>query len=154
MNYRVSTFIAVTLFLYGSAAAQEKDPLHWLTGLWTIDTGKGHTVETWRQANDSTLLGRSVFVKYKSDTVLQETLELSRRSGEWAYRSTVVGQNNGQAIIFKLIFLKGQEFICENPEHDFPQRISYRRIGDRLYASIEGKNNGKFVKRNFDFTRY
>ncbi|MGH8854313.1 MAG: hypothetical protein ACREWI_08545 [Telluria sp.] len=31
----------------------------------------------------------------------------------------------------------------ENPAHDFPQRIIYRRVGDTgLHARIEGKGKG------------
>ena len=29
----------------------------------------------------------------------------------------------------------------ENPEHDFPQRIEYRRDGDRLYTEVAGPGN-------------
>ena len=35
-------------------------------------------------------------------------------------------------------------FTFANPEHDFPQRIIYRRATEGwLYATIEGKYNGK-----------
>ena len=50
-----------------------------------------------------------------------------------------------------MIFISGLEFIAENPAHDFPQRIQYRRIGEKLYASIEGKNGDKYGKINFDY---
>jgi hypothetical protein len=53
---------------------------------------------------------------------------------------------------FKVIFLKATEFICENPAHDFPQRIAYRRIKQQLFASTEGKKNGRYNKQNFDFS--
>jgi hypothetical protein len=43
------------------------------------------------------------------------------------------------------------EFICENPSHDFPQRIAYRRIENDLFASIEGRKNNKYSKQNYDF---
>ena len=38
--------------------------------------------------------------------------------------------------------LDRQTVIFENLEHDFPQRIIYRREGDRLIARIEGEVNG------------
>lgn len=131
--------------------AQKSNDLKWLTGAWSITTGKGNIVETWRIVNDSTLAGESVFVRPGNDSMLQETLSLEYRKGAWTYVSTVQGQNDDQAVAFPVIFLKGMEFICENPEHDFPQRIAYRRIKHQLFASIEGRKNGMFQKRNFDF---
>lgn len=134
------------------AYSQKADALKWLPGTWKIVSAKGTVIETWKQVNDSTLTGKSVFVKAAHDTTLQETLELSFRKGQWSYISTVQGQNNNQPVAFTVIFLKGTEFIAENPAHDFPQRIAYRRIKDQLFASIEGKLNEKFSKRNFDFS--
>lgn len=134
-----------------TAYAQKADAVKWLVGVWKINTGQGVVVEKWKLVNDSTLIGKSVFVKAPGDSALQESLEMSLRKGEWTYTSTVQGQNNNKPVGFKVIFLKGTEFISENPTHDFPQRIAYRRIKNMIYASIEGKNNGRFSKRNFDF---
>ena len=133
--------------------SQKAEELRWLVDTWTIDTGQGLVVEKWQILNDSTLSGSSVFVKTGKDTIPQELLELSHRKGQWTYISTVQGQNNNQPVPFKMIFLKDTEFICENPTHDFPQRVSYRRIRRELFASIEGRKNGKFRKENFDFIK-
>jgi hypothetical protein len=132
--------------------AQGTDVMKWMVGTWKINTGKGYVVEKWRAINDSTLSGKSFFVKAAGDSVVQESLELVLRKGQWTYISTVNGQNNNQPVSFKIIFLRGSEFICENPQHDYPQRIAYRRMKDSLFASIEGKKNGRFNKSNFDFT--
>jgi hypothetical protein len=35
------------------------------------------------------------------------------------------------------------EAVFENPGHDFPQRIIYRREGDSLIARIEGEVDGR-----------
>jgi hypothetical protein len=41
-----------------------------------------------------------------------------------------------------------------NPEHDFPQRILYRRVGaDSLIARIEGKQGDKVRGIDFPMTR-
>lgn len=132
--------------------AQKADQLKWLLGVWKINTGNGYVVEKWIQKNDSTLTGKSMFVKAPGDSVMQETIELSVRNGQWSYTPTVVNQNNGQPVTYDVLFLGRGEFICENPGHDFPQRIAYRRIKNSLHASIEGRQNGKYSKRNFDFT--
>jgi hypothetical protein len=132
---------------------QTADALGWLAGTWTLNTDRGMLVEKWIVLNDSTVIGRSVLVKAEKDTILQESLRLSNQNGAWHFTSTVEGQNNNRPVTFKLVFLKGTEFICENTKHDFPQRIAYRRIGDALFASIEGKKGGYVRKVNFDFIK-
>lgn len=144
-------FLIVTLFQI-AAIAQKADQLKWLVGTWKINAGNGYIVEQWKQTNDSTFSGKSMFVKAAGDSVLQETIELSLRNGEWNYTPTVVGQNNSKPVKFSIIYIGRSEFICTNPDHDFPQRIAYRRIKSSLQASIEGRRNGKYIKQNFDFT--
>lgn len=134
------------------AYCQQSKTFSWLTGTWKINTGKGTMLEQWHVQNDSTLSGKSAFIKNGTDTIPQETVELTYRNGNWYYIPTVSDQNNGEAVKFKIIFFRGTEFICENPAHDFPQRIAYRRIKNQLFASIEGKKNGKYGKQNYDFT--
>jgi hypothetical protein len=41
------------------------------------------------------------------------------------------------------------EVVFENPAHDFPKRIIYKREGDALTAAIEGPMNGQ--NRRIDF---
>lgn len=145
--------LAALFISFSYAKAQSKsEQMKWILGVWKIATANGTIVESWRQLNDSTLQGKSAFVKSKGDTIPQESIELAYRNGDWYYIPTVQGQNNNQPVSFKIIFLKGAEFISENAAHDFPQRIAYRRIKQQLFASIEGKRNGKYSKQNFDFS--
>lgn len=44
---------------------------------------------------------------------------------------------------FKLTSSTANEAVFENPEHDFPTRIIYRRRGNKLYARIEGTQRGE-----------
>jgi fructose-specific component phosphotransferase system IIB-like protein len=142
-----------TIFILTSVTkAQHIDALKWLVGNWKIQAGNNVIVEQWQVLNDSTLSGKSVFIKNGTDTIPQETIELAYRNGDWYYMPTVNDQNAGKAVTFKVILLKGTEFIAENPTHDFPQRIAYRKIKNLLFASIEGRKNGKYNKQNYDFT--
>ncbi|MBL7748476.1 MAG: hypothetical protein JNM19_13650 [Chitinophagaceae bacterium] len=143
------SFILGTVFL---VKAQTAEQMKWMAGTWKINAGSGVIVEQWQIINDSTLSGKSMFVKNGTDTIPQETIELAYRSGSWYYIPTVNSQNNALPVQFKVFFLKGTEFISENPSHDFPQRIAYRRIKNQLFASIEGRKNGKYGKQNFDFS--
>lgn len=61
-----------------------------------------------------------------------------------------IAQPSGQAEArFKLVTASEREVRFENPEHDFPQRIIYRRDGDSLLGRIEGVREGK--ERAVDF---
>ncbi|MFY8037671.1 MAG: DUF6265 family protein [Cyclobacteriaceae bacterium] len=134
-----------------SLQAQKNQPMHWLTGTWIITTPKGTIIEQWKPLNDSTMLGRSTFVKSSGDSIPQETIELRHRKNQWTYVPTVPGQNNNQPTSFAVIFVGKEEFISINPAHDFPQRIAYRRVNHQLFASIEGNRKGTYIKQNFDF---
>ncbi len=144
------TAFALLLFACNQLNAQA-DGLKWIVGTWKINNSSTQIIEQWLQSNDSTFSGKSYLIKNNNDTIPQETIELAYRNGNWYYIPTVNNQNNGQPVFFKVIFVKGKEFICENPKHDFPQRIAYRRINNQLFASIEGKRNEKYSKQNFDF---
>jgi len=53
-------------------------------------------------------------------------------------------------VSFKLIRSSDKEAVFENPAHDFPRRIIYRRSSqDTLFARIEGTNKG--VEKGIDF---
>ncbi len=149
MQY-IFCLIAITLF---PDARVQENQFSWLTGSWALETRNGKMVESWNTESDSLLTGRSVIIRSDGTSALQETLRLERRKGEWYYISKVEGQNDNRPVSFHVTFIGREEFICENPEHDFPQRIAYRRIDNRMYASIEGRRDGKLRKRNFDFTK-
>jgi hypothetical protein len=51
---------------------------------------------------------------------------------------------------FKPTSLANNEAVFSNPEHDFPQRIMYRREPDgSLFARVEGNLNGKPAHEHF-----
>ncbi len=154
--HKVNFLVLPILWLFistHSLYAQNSLPFSWLEGTWVIQNNHGKIVESWKRLSDSTLVGRSVMVKNLSDTTLLESLQVSFLKGNWYYRSSVEGQNNNTAVNFQMVFLQGEEFIVENVQHDFPTRIAYRRVGNYLYASIEGRKGNKIDKRNFDYVR-
>jgi hypothetical protein len=48
---------------------------------------------------------------------------------------------------------KPGEAVFENPAHDFPQRVVYRRCGHDLCAGIEGMIKGKLEREEWRYTR-
>lgn len=84
----------------------------------------GFRLETWKQKDDVTLSGKGLKV-INTDTSLLESIEIKIDQGESWYIPTVPDQNNATAIPFKLISSTVHQFVFENPQHDFPQRITY-----------------------------
>lgn len=143
--------ILILFFSVSAIKAQPANPFSWLTGKWGCTTSKGMIWEEWAIVNDSCLTGKSYIVTSKNDTIPQEKITLKLISGGWAYIPEVSGQNQNQPVVFRLLYQGNAEFIAENKDHDFPQRIAYRRIKNQLLASVEGKLKDKYRKQNFDY---
>ena len=71
-------------------------------------------------------------VSYKikdGQMVISEYLDISQNENEVVYTATVLNQNQGKGVKFKLIEADNA-FIFKNPVHDFPKQASYRKITD------------------------
>lgn len=121
----------------------------WLVGTWQNATSKGNVYEKWKQINPKKLVGMSYTMNQK-DTVIFENLELLEEDNKLFYIPTVKNQNKGLPVRFKSKEISDTELIFENLQHDFPQRISYKKISqDSLTAEISGIQNREKVKATF-----
>lgn len=119
--------------------------LGWLAGCWEETRGSRRVIEQWTTPDGGTLLGVGRTVE-GGKTVEYEFLLIREGKKGLEY----VAKPSGQAeAVFTLARSSSGEAVFENPEHDFPTRISYRRKGDRLTARVEGSLGGK--PRAFDF---
>jgi hypothetical protein len=119
----------------------------WLTGCWDLDRGRRHVVEHWTAPEGGTLLGVSRTVA-DGKTVEYEFLLIRERDGALEYVAKPSGQPEA---IFVASRVTADEVLFENPQHDFPQRIRYKKQPDGgLAARIEGTLNG--AARGIDFT--
>ncbi len=133
--------------------AQRVKNAKWLIGTWESKTKKGLTYESWSKVSDTELAGRSYLIKGK-DTIILETIRLVRERHQIFYVPTVTQQNKGLPVKFALKKMTGDYMEFENPEHDFPQLITYRKIGpDSLIAEISGTLNGQKHTREFGMKR-
>jgi hypothetical protein len=62
-------------------------------------------------------------------------------------------RSNKEETAFKAIRMGASEVVFENKQHDFPQRVIYRRDGDKLFARIEGDKNGQAAGIDFPMIR-
>jgi hypothetical protein len=77
-----------------------------------------------------------------------EYMQVREEEGELVFR--IVLELDSQSIPFKAKNITPGEVIFENPQHDFPQRVIYRKQGPNgLHARIEGTHKGQ--ARGIDF---
>ena len=150
-----SAFVALTLTLAmtgpsGRAVAQARiDRVAWMAGCWRLTT-EGRTVdEQWTSPGGGAMLGISRTVK--GDRLLEYEFVVLREQGDGlVYVAQPSGQPGGE---FPSKSVDGESVVFENPQHDFPQRIGYRRRGERLEAWIEGVRGGATRRIEFPYTR-
>lgn len=123
--------------------------MNWLIGNWENKLPEGLLTETWSKKNDSTFTATSFFIIEK-DTVHSESIELTQLKEELIYRPTVKGQNNDVPVDFKLTSDTDNTFTFENAAHDYPQKITYKKVNEtNLLATISGKQQGKDSTESF-----
>lgn len=133
----------------GGAAAQVPpvDTLGWMAGCWAADGAEAGSGERWMAPSGGTLLGLSRTVKGGRTLAWEFMRIVTEADGKVAFVALPSGQRETR---FERLASPPDEAIFEDPAHDFPQRVIYRRQGDdRLAARIEGVRGG--VRRGIDF---
>jgi hypothetical protein len=138
--------LSATLSLAASAGA--KTDLHWFTGHWCAESGGKFIEEHWLAPRGDILLGLSRTVK-GAKTASFEFLRIEWTGGVPSY----IAQPQGQPpVAFKLTASGTDWARFENPAHDFPKRVEYRRTAGGLYAEIAGPGEGgKELKIPFEY---
>jgi len=147
-------WLFLSLAAVPAAPAQDApslEPLAWLTGCWARELpGGGLVEEQWTAPRGGTLLGVNRTVRGEK-TVAFEYLRIEARDGRLRYIAIPSGQRE---TAFALVELTDDMALFENPDHDFPQRIRYRRMPDgSLLAQIEGTRNGETRVIDFPMKR-
>ena len=84
-------------------------------------------------------------------TLEYELVLIKEQDGRLAYEAHPSGQ---PAATFVSTTVSETRVIFENAQHDFPQRVGYRRDGtDGLQAWIEGQTNGQARRIDFSYRR-
>lgn len=127
-------------FLLQAAARPSVDQLAWLTGCWEFTRGTRHVTEQWMRPEAGTMLGMS---RTASDGRTVEYEFLVIRVGD-ARLEYVAKPSNQPEAVFTSTRIAAREVVFENPEHDFPTRITYRATaGGGLTATVEGDVKGQ-----------
>jgi hypothetical protein len=133
---------------------EKLEKMNWLIGQWENKTPEGYLTETWTKDNDSTFLGQSYFIVKEKDTVHFESIVLMQVNDDLIYQPIVKGQNEDQPVDFKLTSDAEDSFTFENPKHDYPQKITYKKSNDKsLTATISGLQQGKQSSESYPMTK-
>lgn len=130
----VTVVIMVAAAFPGTAQVPALGNLAFMAGCWNGDAGRGRIIaESWTPPTVNVMLGTTRYLA-ADRTVSWEFTLIEADSGG----ITMTPHPRGQAPTpFRLTRLAPDTAVFENPAHDFPQRIVYRRAADTLIARIE-----------------
>jgi hypothetical protein len=150
MKLLPALLVAACLPVSQVQAQAQADPfasVAWLAGCWAQQGREAGSVEQWTAPAGGLMLGMARIIK--NGRVVE--FEFMQMRADADGKLNYIAQPQGRPpTTFKLLSEGEAEAVFENPAHDFPQRVSYRRTApDRLVARIEGEMNGK--ARGIDF---
>ncbi len=130
----------ILLFLSKEVLAQSDFP-EFLQGTWKMENKEVY--EHWDKLNDSTLKGFSYRMK-EGKMIVSEYLDISWINHEVYYTATVLHQNQGKGVGFRLTSSTDSTATFENPAHDFPRMIVYQKTSvTGIFVRVsDGKKKG------------
>lgn len=151
----MTRYLTFLLILICSGITPAQTPSHiedlgWLVGNWKRTNNKPGQkgTERWTIDPDIGLLGYGVTTTVK-DTLFIEKMRIVPGDNNALYFVADVIENP-KPVYFKITAVHQNEFTCENPQHDFPKRLHYKRKMKMLYVTVSG--NGKSIDYTFEKT--
>jgi Domain of unknown function (DUF6265) len=125
--------------------------LEFMSGCWRGPAGEGATIEEYyTRPTANVMLGMTRYIRGDRVTGFEFT-SIVREDSAIVVTPRPEGQ---QPVPFRVTRLAQGSAVWENPGHDFPQLIAYRRIpGDTLVARIEGPGSEGTRSEEWRMTR-
>jgi hypothetical protein len=115
--------------------AQGVAALVWMSGDWIEEKDGRWTEERWSRPRGGVMLGTSLSGRGAAVGDYEFIRLAPGPDGTPTYFASPRG---APAVAFRLTSASAGEAVFENPRHDYPTRIAYRRRGDTLTATISG----------------
>ena len=146
----LAIFCLLLLTTHASTQTTTLADLTWISGDWqTAPGGRAQIEEHWTLAAGASMMGMGRTVA-GDKTVEFEYLRIEQRADGIYYVAHPKGRCPGTD--FKLTRASATEAVFENPQHEFPKRITYRKgADDSLTATIDGGEGSK--ARTFSYRR-
>jgi Domain of unknown function (DUF6265) len=136
--------------LVSTASAANLTDFEKLGGCWENRNSGQVYEEQWMRPAGDMMLGMSRTLK-DGKAVTFEFVQIQTRADGTFYIASPSKQEKTE---FKLTSFDNNVAVFENPDHDFPQKVVYKFLGeDSLEAWIEGTQHGKSSKVEFPMTR-
>ena len=146
----LATLLAASPATTPQAPTASVQRLAWMAGCWENVKGEARIEEQWMRPGGGTMLGMSRTV-VRGKTVQFESMRIAEEGGRLVFTAKPSGQNEAS---FPSIEVTDTQVVFADPEHDFPQRILYRREKDgSLYAHIQGKMGTEMKMVEFPMSR-
>jgi Domain of unknown function (DUF6265) len=148
--YRILTTCVLSATAAAGLRGQAVQPPAWLAGCWEQRTAGADRVslEMWMPPAGGLMLGASRTLVAGAVREYEQVM-IKVEGGKLIYTATPSGQPTAS---FTSTSVTDSSFTVENLQHDFPQRIIYRRHGaDSVIARIEGPRRGGSGTRGVDF---
>jgi hypothetical protein len=148
-------FLIVAAGLLDAAGLQAQagalDHAGWIAGCWELRAPGRATLEMWMPPGGDLMLGASRTVRGTAVSEFEQ-MRIKAEGGRLVYTALPSGQKEAR---FPSTHTSDSLLIFENLEHDFPQRILYRRRGsDSIVARIEGPGSNNTTRGiNFPMRR-
>jgi len=114
----------------------------WLLGEWVAGGDKAVLHESWTELGAQTFDGIGSELSMADGKVIgSEALRLVEMAGAVFYIAKVT--HNALPVAFRLTECAGDRLVFENPAHDFPRRLEYRKADGRMIVFVsDGQDEG------------
>lgn len=134
---KIITLLLLLPLCFCTPKSKTLTDLDWIIGTRSMQQGDQTIYESWTKTNNELFSGKSFFIT-NNDTTILETIEIKVIDNEIYYCPSVVNQNDGKPVQFKLTSTQPDKLVFENSEHDFPKKICYNKDASNIDAWIEG----------------
>ena len=134
MSRNVKVLSALLLLAGTAGAAGPNSSIDWIAGYWCGQIGEETFEEIWLTPHGEVTVGVGRSLKGDKTT----GFEFFRIADIDGVQSFIAQPSGNPPTAFRRTD-GGETWVrFENPEHDFPQRVEYRRDGDALHAEVAG----------------
>lgn len=149
--YRFWVLILFSSLLGCDSRQEFKRFSEFIEGTWGYSTENGLLIESWQHSGEKRMDGFG-YIQTAERMVPLEKLIVR----PVYYQLILQAKPEGRKFWVYFVLTESTDFnwVFENKEHDFPQRIEYRKISeDSLLAVVSGIDNGKFDVNLFKYKR-
>ena len=126
--------------------------LEWLAGCWASNGAETGSGEQWMRPAGGTMMGINRTVR-NGRTTAYEFMRIVETDDEDGGLLLIASPSGQTTTTFLLASISEDEVVFENPDHDFPQRIGYRRLPNGgLLGWIDGSINDQNRRVEFPMT--